>query len=425
LKKLKVVHINASSEGGASIVAQRLNEGLNEAGQITSSHLVFSGKSYSGKTQWGYELISNSGWKRFTAFMRHALDKLDFLRFEANKTIRFQFSHASQGMDISRHPLVQEADIVHLHWVHKGFQSFATLEKLLALPKKFVWTCHDLWPVTGGCYYNWGCTNHETGCGNCKYLKKPSPDDLSSVLIQEKLRLWGNNQIRFVTPSQWLADQGKRSIVMRTNKPFTVIPNPIDTTVFQPLSSEGRAGLRTQYGLPKDVPVLLFSAAYLGNPAKGFSHFIDLCNALHNSGMAFHALILGDNKDRELQFDFPFTHWGYVSDAEIIKHAFLLSDLYVITSIQDNLPTTIMESLSLGTPVAGFRVGGIPELVDEGQNGFLSVSGDTESLREQVSHYLQNSAEWPAFRENARNKAVNTYDTKVVSAQILSVYQSL
>lgn len=425
MKKLKVLHINASSEGGASVVAQRLNEALNESDLVSSKHLVFSGKSYSGKSKWGYTLLSNTPWKRFTAFLRHALDKLDFLRFEADKSIRFQFSHASMGMDISKHPLVQEADIIHLHWVHKGFQSFATLEKLLALPKKFVWTCHDLWPVTGGCYYNWGCTNHETGCGNCKYLKKPAADDLSAELIQRKIHLWGNNQIRWITPSRWLAEQGKNSLVMRNNKPFEVIPNPIDTGAFHPLTEEERAALRSKYGLNPNLPVLLFSAAFLGNPAKGFSHFINFCSSLHQSGVAFHALILGDNKGQELQLDFPFIHWGYVSDADNIKHAFILSDLYVITSVQDNLPTTIMESLSLGTPVAGFKVGGIPELVDEGLNGFLAESGDTAGLAEKAALFFQDKAKREAYRSSARNKAVTTYDTAVIAAKFAAVYQNL
>jgi len=173
------------------------------------------------------------------------------------------------------------------------------------------------------------------------------------------------------------------------------------------------------------LPVLLFSAAFLGNPAKGFSHFINFCSSLHQSGFAFHALILGDNKGQELQLDFPFIHWGYVSDADNIKHAFILSDLYVITSAQDNLPTTIMESLSLGTPVAGFKVGGIPELVDEGLNGFLAESGDTAGLAEKAALFFQDKAKREAYRSSARNKAVTTYDTAVIAAKFAAVYQNL
>ena len=422
MNKIKVLHINASSEGGASVVAQRLNEGLNAIShEVVSKHLVFSG--HLGNSQrTNLYLWADSLPKRFFAFFKHALDKLSFLQFEASKKVRFQFSHASQGIDISQHELVQWADVIHFHWVHKGFQSFETLEKLLALNKKFVWTCHDLWPVTGGCYYTWGCENHKTNCGNCKYLKNPTEHDLSVSLLKRKMALWGNNQVRFVTPSHWLANQANLSVIMKNNTPMAVIPNPIDSDEFVPLSPEKRLELKKLNGFVK--PLLLFSAAYLQNPAKGFSHFLEMCSELQNGGVEFEVLILGDNKGTELgPFPFKFTHWGYVTDVDRIKLAFQLSELYVITSVQDNLPTTIMESLSMGTPVAGYIVGGIPEMVDDGVNGFLVEAGDVKGLAIKVEAFLKNNR--ADFRNQARLKTLTTYDTKVIVKQITNVYKEL
>jgi glycosyltransferase involved in cell wall biosynthesis len=103
--------------------------------------------------------------------------------------------------------------------------------------------------------------------------------------------------------------------------------------------------------------------------------------------------------------------------------AFQLSDLYVITSVQDNLPTTIIESLSMGTPVAGFRVGGIPEMVEDGINGFLVESGDVSNLTQKVGAFLKNNR--ADFRNQARLKTLNTYDTKVIVNQITTVYKEL
>lgn len=424
MSKIKVLHINASSEGGASVVAQRLNEGLNRFSQeVESKHLVFSGHLSHAQSASPYILWADNLTKRGFAFLKHALDKLSFLRLEASKKVRFQFSHASQGIDISNHELVQWADIIHLHWVHKGFQSFETLEKLLSVPhKKFVWTCHDLWPVTGGCYYTWGCENHQVACGNCKYLKHPAPNDISSSLLQQKIKLWGNNQIKFVTPSSWLAHQANSSVVMKNNIEMSVIPNPIDSEKFQPLEEEMRQKLKLSHGFEK--PLLMFSAAYLQNPAKGFSFFLELCKSLCQENIDFEVLILGDNKNEELgPFPFKFTHWGYVTDMDTVKLAFQLSDLYVITSVQDNLPTTIIESLSMGTPAAGFRVGGIPEMIDDGVNGFLVESGDVSTLSKKVGDFLQNNR--ADFRNQARLKTLNTYDTKVIVNQITTVYKAL
>lgn len=424
MSKIKVLHINASSEGGASVVAQRLNEGLNRfSEEVESKHLVFSGHLGSSKNDSENILWADNFPKQVFAIVKHALDKLSFLRFEASKKVRFQFSHASQGIDISNHKWVQWADVIHLHWVHKGFQSFETIEKLLSVPnKKFVWTCHDLWPVTGGCYYTWGCENHQVACGNCKYLRNPSETDLSSHLIQRKIELWGNNQIKFITPSNWLAKQANASIVMKKNLPMEVIPNPIDSEEFKPLADEERQKLRKNHGFQK--PLLMFSAAYLHNPAKGFALFIEMCNLLVKENANFEVLILGENKQEELgPFPFKFTHWGYVTDIEKVKLAFQLSDLYVITSVQDNLPTTIIESLSMGTPVAGFEVGGIPEMIDDEINGFLVESGDVNNLAMKVADFLKNNR--ADFRNQARLKTLNTYDTKVIVNQITTVYKKL
>jgi len=423
LSKIKVLHINASSEGGASVVAQRLNEGLSlYSSDIESRHLVFSGKP-SVSSQNPYRLLANNGLKRLYALWNHAVDKFDFLKYEASKSVRFQFSHASIGMDIVDHEWVKWADVIHFHWVHKGFQSFKTLERLLKLPgKKFVWTCHDLWPVTGGCYYTWGCENHRINCGNCKYLKKSNDNDLSSRLLLRKIEMWGHKEIRFITPSNWLAEQANISAVMKSNPPMTVIPNPIDTKKFDPLNADRLSTLKSDNGFIK--PVLLFSAAYLQNPAKGFSYFIELCHLLFDKGLDFEVLILGDNKNEPLgPYPFKLTHWGYVTDAQKVKLAFQLSDLYVITSVQDNLPTTIIESLSMGTPVAGFKVGGIPEMVDDQINGFLVDSGDVIGLAHKVGDFLKNNR--ADFRNQARLKALNTYDTKVIVQQITKVYKDL
>jgi len=236
------------------------------------------------------------------------------------------------------------------------------------------------------------------------------------------MELWGNNQVRFITPSKWLADQANVSAVMKNNAPMTVIPNPIDSEKFAPLSAEVRGELKQLHGFAK--PLILFSAAYLQNPAKGFSHFLEMCSDLSDRGVDFEVLILGDNKGVELgPFPFKFTHWGYVTDISKIKLAFQLSDLYVITSVQDNLPTTIIESLSMGTPVVGYRVGGIPEMIDDEINGFLVEPGEVKSMSMKVEDFLKNNR--ADFRNQARLKTLTTYETKVIVHQITNIYKEL
>jgi len=416
VSKLKILHINASTAGGAFTVAQRLSIALQERGIVQSEHLVFEGKK--GK----YVLWANSYLKMKFAFSLHALDKLDFLRFEKNKQMRFLFNHGSTGIDISNHPLVKEADILHLHWVHKGFQSFQSLNKLLKLGKPIVWTCHDLWPVTGGCYYTWECNNHEKGCGNCQFLKNGNNKDLSHRLFLKKEELWGNNEIRFLTPSNWLANIGAVSRIMTKNRPFTVIPNPIDCNAYFPSTSVQKQNHKKHFGLDETLPVILFAAASLTNRAKGFHEFQLLCNQLKAMDSNVQILIIGDLKDGTIEINLPYKHLGFVSDENIVKMAYGASDVYVTTSLEDNLPTTVMESLSCGLISCGFKVGGIPELIDHDENGFIVEKGDVNSLAGCILGILNNSDKFQKFSTNARKKALDSYDLPVVCAQIEKVY---
>ncbi|NJO01176.1 MAG: hypothetical protein HC880_05265, partial [Bacteroidia bacterium] len=109
-----------------------------------------------------------------------------FLPYEANKSFRFAFSPAVAGTDISRHPLVQEADILHLHWITFGYLSVHSLDKLMQLNKPIVWTLHDMWAFTGGCHHARHCDHYQNQCGYCFYLKKPAEKDLSFRRLQRK-----------------------------------------------------------------------------------------------------------------------------------------------------------------------------------------------------------------------------------------------
>ncbi len=416
--KLKVLHINANSAGGAFVVAQRLHEALNSRDDVVSKHLVFDGQPGN------YELWANNAFRKVIALGNHALDKLDFLRYEANASIRFQFNHASKGIDISRHPLVLEADIIHFHWVHKGFLSFKGLEKLLNLNKKFIWTCHDLWPVTGGCYYTWGCNHLEKGCFECKFLKHPSNPDFSTQWYSKKVELWGDGKIRFITPSRWLAEIGNTSQLMLSPqmKSIKAIPNAINTDFFKPVDSVRKRELRIEMGINPDIPVIMYSAANLNNPAKGFSHFIQVMDELLEQKINVQFLIVGREYEGCLNPNLPTKFMGFQSDVNLILQYYQLADIYVTTAVEDNLPTTVMEALSCGLPCFGFKVGGIPELIDSGSNGFIFDSGDIKAMVEAI-HTSQ--TQWALLSQNARKKALTTYDTKVVVSQIMEEYRLL
>jgi glycosyltransferase involved in cell wall biosynthesis len=401
------------------VAAQRLSESLNKITGVNSVHLVFEGQS-------GDYLLWADGWmKRKIAFAKHALEKLDFLRFEKDKTIRFAFSHAPFGIDITKIPQIQNADIIHLHWVNKGFLSLEGISALIKTNKTIVWTSHDMWPFTGGCYHPRGCENYVIGCGNCQYLNAPSEIDLSRIVFTKKHHIWGNGEIKFALPSHWLLERANLSGVIDEHQKLKmrVIPNPIDVNYFRPATSIERLEALKIFGLKSNLYTLMFSAANLTNPAKGFLEFKEICKLLKSQGREIQALVIGDSRSMELDLEVSTVHLGFVSDLTILRKAYWSSSMYVTTSHEENLPTTIMESLACGIPVAAFAVGGIPEMIVENETGYLAEKLDFTKLANSISKHLSlNEESVENICKNCNLFATKQYASDLVAHQYLEFY---
>lgn len=429
-KQLRVVHLNASSAGGAFVAAQRLSVALSQLPGVESQHWVFEGG------EGDFHLWASSWLKRKWAFGLHALEKLDFLRFERDKSVRFAFSHGKTGVNVSVWKAIAEADVVHLHWVNKGFVSLGGLEALMCLNKKVVWTCHDMWPFTGGCYHPRGCDHFEGGCGNCHYLKVPGERDLSRRVFSAKQSMYAvaGSQLQFVTPSQWLREQALKSgaTTIEQRDCIAVIPNPIDTDYFRPAEQDS-VGMKAKpftvdmQGASEESFVLMFAAANLGNVAKGFAEFRLICNSLYDMGYTqLHALVVGENRLGDLGLKCSFTELGFIADAQRMRDAYWQADVYVTTSHEENLPTTIMESLSCGVPVAAFAVGGIPEMIEsEGvaNTGWLAPKMDTQTLIDGIADYFNSLTEVRSeMSSRCRLSAIEKYAAAGVAQRYLAVY---
>ncbi len=419
--------------GGAAIACWRLLKTLNQTEGIKAIMLVQEKK----RDYPNVKAIAETWLQKKLAFERFVRERLYFKFQEKNKEIRFAFSPANSGIDISEHPLVQEADIIHLHWINFGFLSLKSLEKLFALNKPIVWTLHDMWAFTGGCHHSGDCENYQFSCGNClQYLNNPSPNDLSNKVWQRKnailnhsLRLRSKHDITIIGCSQWLSNRAKKSSLL---KDFLVksIPNPLDTNLFSP---QKKAEARIKLGLPIDKKLILFVAAKVSVIWKGFSYFqeaLEILKTQHIHHQEIELVILGES-DVEIIQKLPFKvhSLGRISDVNQIVSVYSAADVYVTSSIQENLPNTIMEAMACGTPAVGFEVGGIPEMIESYKNemppnGFLAKYKSAESLAKGMKWVLFD-ANYDELSKNARQKVMDNYSEKVVLEQYLKVYRGM
>jgi len=124
------------------------------------------------------------------------------------------------------------------------------------------------------------------------------------------------------------------------------------------------------------------------------------------------------------QLPFKVHNLATISNQETIVKAYNAATVFVIPSLEENLPNTIMESLACGTPAVGFEVGGIPEMIDHKSNGYLAKYKSSEDLARGI-YWVLFEANQQLITENAVNKVLSSYSEKVVAQRYREVYQSL
>lgn len=412
---MKILIINKSYfSGGAGIAAGRLFQTLKQAGADVSM-MVFDPTTQSDNKL--IQLTRNT-WHRILWWALFLTERLFFLPSEKSKAQRYAFSPAVSGVDISRHPAVQEADMIHLHWYNQGFLSHRSLRKIYALGKPVVHTLHDMWAFTGGCHYNGTCERFTGQCGQCIYLKNPAENDLSFKGFQQKRAYYQNANLTIVTCSRWLGALAAKSSLLEKKKILS-IPNSIDTTFYQPVAREE---VRKKLHLPHDRKLVLFGAANLNDPRKGLHYFLE---AIQMVKFDFDIVVFGKNSTLMLQqhtrkvFDF-----GLIASKETMRDLYQAADVFVLPSLQDNLPNTVMESLACGTPVVAFNTGGIPEMVDHLANGYIAKSQSSADLAKGIEWILGNINS-NTLGKAARDKVLHEYSEAVVAAKYLQLYQSI
>lgn len=428
---MKILLINTDDfTGGAAIACRRLLKAMRSYTDVEVNMLVQESRS----GQEGVYQLNNSWFAKKKAFFRFVAERLYFLFYEKSKEVRFQFNPAKFGIDITDNQLVKDADIVHLHWINFGFLSIDSLQKLFKTNKLIVWTLHDMWAFTGGCHHSDDCKNYQKSCGNCvKFLKNPADDDLSNQIWKQKKVIFQNANLTIITCSEWLGNRARESSLFEGIRVVS-IPNPIDTQVFKSINKQEA---RKKLGLDPDKKYILFAAMRVDAVGKGFSYFQEALSMfdvrsgtppapnIEHQNTNIELLIFGQAQATDFEsLPFKVNMLGHLTDIEKIVLAYSAASVFVIPSLAENLPNTIMESMACGTPVVGFEVGGIPEMIDHLNTGYLAKYKSSEDLAKGIEFVLQ-EADYQALCDNSRKKVIENYSEEVVAKKYQEVYQSM
>jgi len=312
-------------------------------------------------------------------------------------------------------------DIVHLHWVGHGF---VPIRALAEFNRPIVWQLADPWAFTGGCHYPQGCLRYRESCGQCPQLASKRENDLSRWTWKQKKRYWEKIDLTIVTQSRWMRDCAKSSSLFRGRR-VQIIPAGLDTRIFQPIH---RKSAREAENLPLEKKIILSGATHsTRDPRKGFTYLIQALNSLARNGWRHEAevLVFGARTPKPLpDVGLKTTYLGHVSD-ERLTRLYSGADVFVAPAREEAFGQTVLEALSCGTPCAAFRVGGIPDMVEHGVNGYLAKPFDPEDLAKAVSWIIEDPDRNRSLSEQARKTVERDFDIEKVARRYTSIYQEV
>jgi len=366
-------------------------------------------------------------------------------------------------------------DVINLHWVANDFFDYEGFFSSVPTNVPIVWTLHDMNPFTGGCHYDAGCGRYKQQCGACPMLGNQTKDrrlktedllvgsaggttkaqrhkggnekevrgrksevrhlisglrsptsDLSRQIWERKSTaiqgaLARGVKLHIVSPSQWLADCARHSSLFR-NLPISVIPNGLDSGVFRPLDAKG---MRETLGVAEQDRMILFTAESVASPRKGLLHLIEALKVLPLDALRI-KLVCAGYASGATKFDgLPTTFLGSIQNDSLMALAYSDADLFVIPSLEDNLPNTVMEAMACGTPVVGFDAGGIRDMVRPGETGLLAPVGDAKALGEAIDTLCKDDALRAMMSLRCREVSVAEYTLVHQANAYMKLYEEM
>ncbi len=320
-------------------------------------------------------------------------------------------------------------NIVHLHGMDNGWFNLHALKRLNR-NHVLVWTMHDKHLGTGACGYPemWnGCERWRIGCGGCPKVKSEGWWlDGTRFVYGRKKSIVASTRLAIVAPNRWMYDFIASAPITKSQT-LRLIPYAVDTETFCPMPAPS---CRNEFQLPATGKLLLAVASNLAVPRKGLHYYEPLLRRLKMTSVEEVGLVLVGG---QLQSDLlmalrrivPVYVIGQLGDPLTLAKVYNACDIFLMTSMIDNSPSVVLESLACGTPVAGFNIGGVPDMVEPGQTGVLSELGATDHLAGQIGMLLKQPYRLTTMRSHCRERAVRLYSRRVQASNYLDLYHGL
>ena len=291
-------------------------------------------------------------------------------------------SHVSilQTMRLIKYIEEYNPDLVHLHVLHHGYVDYEMLFEYLAKKQyPIVYTMHDMWAITGGCYHytTLNCDKFTNGCMKCEslHLDVDRKNTARELKIKQKLISKLNN-LQIVTVSDWVKKELLKSYL--ASYPIHVIPNGAAMPHFDLDESKRHKN--------QDSKIYLISVAASWSKQKGIDIIFDLARMLDNR---YVINLVGEASREIIELAPSNVHfYGYIKDKKELLMLYRDADLHFSASKEETFGMTFIESAIMGCRSVGFGCTAIEETLKK-VNGVIVDIFSAEAFKEAIYRTIE------------------------------------
>lgn len=344
----------------------------------------------------------------------------NILRRGLNKYIGRKQKHSTPGTKrLIRYIKKEKPDLIHLHNVQQNSVDYRLLFDFLKKSEiPVVYTLHDCWSFTGGCYHftQRRCAQYQSGCHTCEWT-----DDTDDITVSPQVAyaikqrdIGGNDNIHPVCVSDWLCKVATQSYMGNMKHKPQVVHNGIDTSVFYPRQVDRQV----MCGIGEDTFVILGVAGYW-NEGKGLSLFVEIAKRIT---FPTKIILIGSGLDsiKALRNE-CFLCIDRTENVDELARYYSLADVFINTSLEETFGLTTAEALACGTPAIVFDSTGCPEVIDE-QTG-ICVPFDTEQLIAAIET-VKNKGK-SRYTLHCRARAEREFSKEIMTGKYFRIYRSI
>lgn len=356
-------------------------------------------------------------YSRRNSFLQKVTDKILFYlgKFYKIKSISFDEKYCYYALNETTENIDPNSLSKILNFrpefIFSGWTSgFLNSTDLLNLKRYFnakVYTIStDMNHLTGGCHYAWDCKGYINGCNSeCPAILSKNGKKISEVNFQTKMKNAHSGSFQIISGSGWTLKQAKESLIYKNQSEFLNINSFIDTKIMNPKS---RTFAKNFFDFQSDKFHILVGSQNVNDPRKGLEYLLESLKILYNElsendrNKVCVIVVSQSNINAFNEIQFEKKYLNYISDYRLLSLLYQATDVFVNSSIEDSGPMMVSEAMACGTPVVGFDMGVVNNLVITGFNGYKAILKDSHDLSLGIKHIFQlGKNEYELFSKNS------------------------